>query len=81
MNRIIYLKTITNKLVMTFVRVYVNQDSTAMYYELFTRVFKVLSRITGKPVYWQHLHGSGFGALVMDMDSKQMSGRNYLIYS
>ena len=78
---IIHSKTITNILVMTFARVYVNQDSTSMYYELFTRVFKVISRITQKPVYWQHLHSSGFGALVMDMDSKQMSGRNYLIYS
>ncbi|KFX86620.1 hypothetical protein V490_09003 [Pseudogymnoascus sp. VKM F-3557] len=31
-------------------------------------------QLTQKPVQWKHLHGSGFGALVMDMDSKQMSG-------
>lgn len=59
---------------MTFIRVYVNQDSTSIYYQLFTKVFTILEQLTQKPVQWKHLHGSGFGALVMDMDSKQMSG-------
>jgi len=27
-----------------------------------------------KPIQWQHIHGRGIGAVVMDMDSKQLSG-------
>ncbi|RDW94632.1 hypothetical protein BP5796_00395 [Coleophoma crateriformis] len=59
--------------VMTFVRVYVNQQSTQMYTTLFREVFRIISQQTGYKIQWQHLHGSGFGCIVMDMDSAQMS--------
>lgn len=63
-------------LVMTFVRVYVNNDSTAMYTRLFHTVFEVIAtNLHITKVTWQHLHNSGIRCIVMDMDSKQMSGK------
>lgn len=59
---------------MTFVRVFVNYQSTEMYTTLFREVFRIIGEQTGQPVKWQHLHQSGFGCIVMDMDSMQMSG-------
>lgn len=46
-----------------------------MYYQLFTRVFRLIEERFGFTVRWQHIHGEGFGALVMDMDTKQLPGR------
>lgn len=60
---------------MTMVRVYTNQDTTEMYFHLFTKVFECISVATGSPCYWQHLNKSGWYAVIMDMDSKQMSGK------
>ncbi|OBT90096.1 hypothetical protein VE02_02521 [Pseudogymnoascus sp. 03VT05] len=64
--------------VMTFVRVFVNQESTEMYTQLFHTVFNAIAKETGQRIQWRHLHQSGFGAVVMDMDSKQMSGMKHL---
>ncbi|OAF57839.1 hypothetical protein VC83_05497 [Pseudogymnoascus destructans] len=60
--------------VVTFVRIFVNQESTEMYTQLFHTVFNAIAKETGQRIQWKHLHQSGFGAVVMDMDSKQMSG-------
>ncbi|OBT75678.1 hypothetical protein VF21_05187 [Pseudogymnoascus sp. 05NY08] len=60
--------------VMTFVRVFVNQESTEMYTQLFHTVFNAIAKETGQRIQWKHLHQSGFGGIVMDMDSKQMCG-------
>ncbi|CAG8980989.1 hypothetical protein HYALB_00013550 [Hymenoscyphus albidus] len=60
--------------IMTFVRVYVNQQSTEMYTTLFREVFRIITLQVGHEIKWQHLHKTGFGCIVMDMDSSQMSG-------
>lgn len=59
---------------MTFCRAYVNWESTEMYTILFQKAFRIIGQQAGKLVQWQHIHGSGFGCIVMDMDSKQMAG-------
>ena len=51
-----------------------NQESTEMYYQMFQRVFALIENKFGFQVRWQHLHGEGFTALVMDMDTKQLPG-------
>jgi hypothetical protein len=77
---LIYSKCITNTLiVMTFVRVFVDQDSTHMYTRLFKQVFQLVEQQLGESVKWRHLHGTGFGCMVMDMDSKQLSGKLILL--
>jgi hypothetical protein len=44
-----------------------------MYYRMFKRIFELISNL-GFDVRWQHLDGTGFSALVMDMDTKQLPG-------
>jgi hypothetical protein len=69
-----YSESITNKLAFTLLRILVNQETTEMYYQMFKRVFTLIETRFGYPVRWQHLHQEGFGALVMDMDTKQLPG-------
>jgi hypothetical protein len=74
-----YYQYITNILVaFTLLRVIVNQESVKMYYRMFTRVFSLIAERLQTPVRWQHLHGDGFAAMVMDMDTKQLPGK-YII--
>ena len=46
-----------------------------MYYQMFKRVFALIEERFSHRVRWQHLHGEGFTALVMDMDTKQLPGK------
>lgn len=59
---------------MTFIRVFVNQDSTEMFTRLFKKVFAIFEELIGYKVQWFHLHNAGFKTMVMDMDAKQFSG-------
>ena len=62
------------------VRAYVNHDTSLMYQRLFTTIFELLARILGKPyIPWKYLHGSGIGAIVSDMDSKQTAGSIFIL--
>lgn len=64
---------------MTFVRAYVNLQTAEMYKILFQEVFRIICQQVGQLVQWQHIHKAGFGCIVMDMDSTQMSGKYYII--
>lgn len=60
---------------MTFARIYVNYESREMYTRIFHITFEAIAKDVNIPqVTWKHLHDSGIGRIVMDMDSKQMSG-------
>jgi hypothetical protein len=59
---------------MTFARAYVNQENPYTYARMFKQAFQIIGDLCQKEVKWIHIHGTGFGALVMDMDSKQLSG-------
>lgn len=65
---------------MTFARAYVNQENPYTYANMFREVFRIVGSLCQTEVKWRHLHGTGLGALVMDMDSKQLSGNILLIY-
>jgi len=74
-----YSQYITNILVaFTLVRVIVNQDSVEMYHRMFTRVFSLMEERLQTSIHWQHLHGDGFTAMVMDMDTKQLPGERII---
>ena len=54
---------------------YINQETSEVYRILFERAFGLLSEKSGKkPVCFHYLHKKGFKAIIVDMDSKQMSG-------
>jgi hypothetical protein len=65
---------------MTLARVYVNYESSRMYYQLFTKLFDLITQWTGQDAHWIHLHGRSFGAIVSNMDSKQITGMTIAIY-
>ncbi|OCK85458.1 hypothetical protein K432DRAFT_33984 [Lepidopterella palustris CBS 459.81] len=60
--------------VITFARIFVNQDTTEMYKRVFQHFFQIVEDQYQIPIRWQHLHGSGFQAVVLDQDSKQYAG-------
>jgi hypothetical protein len=45
-----------------------------MYYQLFTRVFRLIEERFNYRIRWRLLHNEGFSAMVMDMDTKQLPG-------
>ncbi|OJD22190.1 hypothetical protein ACJ73_06466 [Blastomyces percursus] len=60
--------------IFTLLRVIVNTESTSMYKKLFERFFTLVYDVTGFGLQFHHLHGQGLHAVVMDMDTKQMTG-------
>jgi hypothetical protein len=65
---------IDRKIVITLCRVFTEQETTQGYHRLFTRVFALISKVTGKEVRFSPIHGGGIHALVLDMCTKQMAG-------
>ena len=55
-------------------RVFTESEDPEGYFLLFSRVFEVIEKVTGKPLQFQYLHGSGVHAILADMDWSQMKG-------
>lgn len=69
-----FLRPNANRAVITLCRVFTEQEDPAGYCRLFTRAFEAVSKLTGKPVRFRHIHGGGINALGLDMCNKQMKG-------
>jgi len=67
-------KVFTNYLVITLCRVFTTQDTRKGYYLLFKRVSNIVKKLTGYPLYFHPIHGTGIQAIVMDMDMKECFG-------
>ena len=65
---------------MTFCRAYISGENPHTYAFMFKHVFRIITELCNQSVTWKHLNqnGTGFGALIIDMDSKQLTGK--LIY-
>lgn len=50
-------------------------DSTEGYHLLFKKVFNIITRITGRPVHFDHIHLAGIHGIIVDMDTKQYTGK------
>ena len=50
-------------------------DSTEGYYLLFKRVFNLIHKVTGRPVLFDGIHGAGIHGIIVDMDTKQYTGK------
>lgn len=59
--------------VFPFLRVWVNQETSKMYFEMFIIVFRLLAQ-WGARIQWEYIHGTGLQAILMDMDTKQLPG-------
>lgn len=67
---------------MTFCRAYISGENPCTYAFMFKHVFRIVAKLCQRLITWRHLSqdGTGFGALIMDMDSKQLTGNVFLIY-
>lgn len=54
---------------------FTTEDSTQGYYLLFKRVFGLIQEVTQQQMLFDHLHGSGIHGIIVDMDSKQYTGK------
>lgn len=54
-------------------------DTTEGYYLLFKRAFALIQKVSGKPVLFNHLHDAGIYGIILDMDSKQYTGKYFAI--
>lgn len=61
--------------VITLARCYMSMESSEGYYLFFSRLFDLIERLTSKPFLFHYQCGQGLKAILMDMDSKQMSGK------
>lgn len=60
--------------VITLLRVFTSEDSTAGYYRLFKRAFSLVKKVTGKDIKFDPIHGCGIHGIILDMDTKQYTG-------
>lgn len=75
----IYLKHLLCPFLLTMLdlvlcRIFTEHEDPEGYFLLFSRVFKVIEEVTGKPLQFNYLHGSGVQAILADMDWSQMKG-------
>nr|XP_036574499.1 uncharacterized protein CTRU02_15524 [Colletotrichum truncatum]XP_036577385.1 uncharacterized protein CTRU02_12618 [Colletotrichum truncatum]XP_036580232.1 uncharacterized protein CTRU02_09877 [Colletotrichum truncatum]XP_036586904.1 uncharacterized protein CTRU02_03492 [Colletotrichum truncatum]KAF6780942.1 hypothetical protein CTRU02_15524 [Colletotrichum truncatum]KAF6784356.1 hypothetical protein CTRU02_12618 [Colletotrichum truncatum]KAF6788064.1 hypothetical protein CTRU02_09877 [Col len=56
------------------IRVFTNSESTEMYQQMYTIVFKLLYKKFGYKVKWKHLHGRGLLGITVDQDHKNLIG-------
>lgn len=61
---------------MILARVFVYKETTEMYQLVFERLARIIDELTGRSLKWQHIHREGLTAVVMDMSTKQASGKN-----
>jgi hypothetical protein len=59
----------------------VNCDTQKMYENLFQDLFPLIEEASGTPVRWQHIHGSGIEAVLVDMCHKQASGKFLFLHN
>lgn len=64
---------------MTILRVFLNSESSQMYYMMFKRVFQLVKDQAGQDIQFQHLHSHGIRAVAADMDKGQLSGKLLLV--
>jgi hypothetical protein len=58
--------------------VFTSEDSTEGYYLLFKRVFNLIQKVSQQPVLFDSIHGSGIHGIIVDMDTKQYTGKYVL---
>lgn len=46
-----------------------------VYKKLFRNFFKIIGKLSGQDVLWQHIHGRGLHGVIMDMDQGQVHGK------
>ena len=49
-------------------------ESASFYEATFETLFSLISKVSGKPIFWSHIHRKGIKVIVTDMDEGQNLG-------
>jgi hypothetical protein len=75
-----YLPNFTNSsIAVVLARVFVNKNTTTMYFHLFSTLFPLLEQTGNFQLQWTHIHSTGIDCVIADMCHKQAPGKNQLI--
>jgi hypothetical protein len=55
-------------------RIFTEHEDPEGYFLLFSRVFKVIEEVTGNPLQFNYLHGSGVQAILADIGLESDEG-------
>lgn len=53
----------------------VSSDKRRVYEKCFSILFEILFKLSGNRLQWKYLHSEGLIGVTVDMDGKQMSGK------
>jgi hypothetical protein len=56
-------------------------ESSEFYEATFKTLFALIAKVSGKPIFWSHIHGEGIKAIVTDMDEGQNLGMIFLDFN
>ena len=59
---------------MTLARIFFNEETVDAYWIGAKQLFECLKQVNGQPIYFNHIHQQGIGAITVDMDTKQAKG-------
>ena len=59
---------------MSFCRIFTNVFTAEGYHRLFSSLFQIIHEVTGQSIQFQHIHGSGIGCILADLDAAKAKG-------
>ncbi|RGB33580.1 hypothetical protein C1646_761569 [Rhizophagus diaphanus] len=61
-------------LILSFCHIFTNVFTAERYYRLFSSLFQIIRKVSGQSIQFQHIHGSGIGCILADLDAAQAKG-------
>ncbi len=59
---------------MSFCRIFTNVFTAEGYHRLFSSLFQIIHEVSGQSIQFRHIHGSGIGCILADLDAAQAKG-------
>lgn len=59
---------------MSFCRIFTNVFTAEGYHRLFSSLFQIIREVSGQSIQFRHIHGSGIGCILADLDVAQAKG-------
>ncbi|CAB5360382.1 unnamed protein product [Rhizophagus irregularis] len=61
-------------LILSFCRIFTNVFTAEGYHRLFSSLFQIIREVSGQSIQFRHIHGSGIGCILADLDTAQAKG-------
>ncbi|UZO14123.1 uncharacterized protein OCT59_005591 [Rhizophagus irregularis] len=60
--------------ILSFCRIFTNVFTAEGYHRLFSSLFQIIREVSGQSIQFRHIHGSGIGCILADLDAAQAKG-------